>query len=94
VSIDLQTIANTVARSAVRAAVNTSYKRILIDVINKHCKAKAKAFAKQFLIDNKSKIDADIKKLVIKKLKDEQKKAIIKASNSVKITVNTSYRGW
>ena len=94
VSVDIQSIASTVAKVAVRAAVSTSYKRHLEDTVRKHCHAQAKVFAKQYLLDNKDKINAEIKKLVIKKLQEEQKIAITKAVKAVKITVDPVYRRW
>lgn len=93
VSVDIQSIASTVAKAAVRAAVSTSYRHHLEDTVRKYCRTQAKVFAKQYLADNKNKINAEIKKLVVKKLQEEQKKAVIKAANSVKITVN-SYSRW
>ena len=96
VSVNLETIAKRAAATAVRTAVNSYSQRHIKDYLGKHCKVQATAFAKQWLADNQDKINAQIKKAVDQKLKDEQQTAIDKAVKSVKITANTtaSRRRW
>ncbi len=95
VSVNLETIAKRAAATAVRAAVNSYSQRHIKDYLGKHCKIQATAFAKQWLADNQDKINAQIKKAVDKKLKDEQQAAVDKAVKSVKITTNSnSSRRW
>ncbi len=93
ISINLETIAKRAAATAVRAAVTRTSNYQIKEYINKHCRTQATTFAKQWLTDNRDSINAEIKKAVEKKLKDEQQNAIDKAVKSVKLTTNAgAYR--